>query len=97
MRPAGAISKLTALEATRLLLVPDVLDVPELARWLRCSHSTARAHLRAGRIQGRRLGHRWLTTRDALLQAISQPGASQIPSLKIVPSSCEPGGPTHGY
>ena len=59
-----------ALAATRSVLLPEILDVADLALWMRCSESTARAHLRAGRIPGRRLGRRWLTTRQSLLRAL---------------------------
>ena len=59
-----------ALAATRAVLLPEILDVPELARWLRCSESSARRLLREGRIPGRRIGKRWLVSREALLQVL---------------------------
>ncbi len=71
-----------AVAATRAVLLPEVLDVEQLAVWLRCSPSAARAHLRAGRIRGRRLGHRWLVSRDAVLRALA--GEREQPPLRVI-------------
>jgi excisionase family DNA binding protein len=64
-------TKADAVAATRAVLLPEVLDVEALAYWLRCSPSSARAHLRAGRIRGRRIGRRWLISREAVLRALA--------------------------
>lgn len=62
-----------AIAATRSVLLPQILDVQDLAKWLRCSEPTVRALLRAGRLPGRRIGRRWLVSRDALLSFLERP------------------------
>jgi hypothetical protein len=70
-----------AVKATRSVLIPEILDVEDLAHWLRCSPSTARAHLRSGQIPGRRIGRRWLVARDALLLSLTTRPAGAGPRL----------------
>jgi len=73
-----------AVAATRTVLLPEILDLRDLAFWLRCSRSTARARLRSGEIPGRRLGRRWLITRTALLRALEAPTAAGRSTLRVV-------------
>ncbi len=75
-----------AIAATRMVVVPDILDVHDLAFWLRCRESFARAQLRSGRIPGSRVGRRWFVTREALLRALTsddahRAGGSHLPRV----------------
>ena len=66
-----------AAEALRSVSLPDVSTVQDLARHLRLSESTVRAHLRAGRLPGRRVGRRWFIPRQALLAFLAFDGESR--------------------
>jgi hypothetical protein len=82
-----------AIAATRAIVMPEVLDTRDLAYWLRCGESTARARLRAGVIPGRRLGRRWFVTRAALLRALEAPvlGAEgRGPMFRVVREEDQP-------
>ncbi len=56
----------------RQIFVPDILLIEDLCRVLRMTPSGARAALRAGRIPGRRLGRRWVVSREALLALLAR-------------------------
>lgn len=76
-----------ASAAARRVVMPDVLDVDDVAYWLRCSPALVRSLLKTRRIPGRRVGRRWLVTRAALLRVIeSPPEPGEAPELRIVPS-----------
>jgi hypothetical protein len=76
----------TAGDARRIVM-PDVLDVDDLAFWLRCTPAFARSLLRSGAIPGRHLGRRWLVTRSALLRVLESEHVSNeqgAPVLSVV-------------
>ena len=75
------------LEELRRRVLPDVLTVEDLSAHLRCSPATVRAILRRGEIAGRRLGGRWLVSRQALVQALT--GERERISLRVVPEGDE--------
>jgi len=60
--------------ATKAVLMPEVLNLDDIAYWLHCSRSYARKLLIRGDLPGRRIARRWLVTRRALLEFVeSQP------------------------
>jgi excisionase family DNA binding protein len=67
----------SAVAALRTLSLPDVATVEDLARHLKLSSATVRAHLRAGRLPGRRVGRRWYVPRQALLSLLVERRAAK--------------------
>jgi hypothetical protein len=57
----------------RLLVLPEVLNVHDLARALAMTPHTVRGLLRRGALPGRRIGKAWLVVREDLLDAIHAP------------------------
>ena len=53
------------------LLVPELLFVGDLARVLHVTPSAVRTMLRAGVLQGKKLGRRWIVTRAGLMRILS--------------------------
>lgn len=68
------------------LVLPDILTVEDLARYIPLSPTSIRAHLRAGRLPGRKIGRRWLIDREALLSYLSPPtaGNHEPPILRLL-------------
>lgn len=52
------------------ILLPDLLVVEDLARWLRRSPAHCRRLLREGVLPGTKLSGRWYVERGALLRAL---------------------------
>lgn len=71
-----------AAAATRAVMLPEILDVSDLSRWLRCSPATSRRLLRDGVVPGKRIGRRWFVTRDALLTKLRP--ADQRPRPRVL-------------
>ena len=67
-----ALSPEAAATALRSVSLPDVVTVRDLEDHIGLSGSTLRAHLRAGRLPGRRVGRRWLISRQALLAFLAE-------------------------
>ncbi len=89
MHPPGSSPSAiaNAAAAARRILLPEVLDVQDLAFWLRCSPSFVRALLRAGELPGCRIGRRWLVTRAALLSRLEstlETSDRALPQLQLV-------------
>lgn len=63
-------------------VLPDVLVVEDLAHHLCRSPSAIRRLLRTGELPGRRIGHRWVTDRGALLRALAD--ERQRPALRVL-------------
>jgi hypothetical protein len=82
-----------AVAATRTVLIPEVLDLGDIAFWLRCSRTHARRLLVVGALPGQRVARRWLVTRSALLQFLepSRPEAAPGPAALHVVTSDEGG------
>lgn len=75
-----------AAHALRAVSLPDVATPTEVARHLHLSPSAVRAHLRAGRLPGRRVGNRWFIPREALLRALTDNAAGCPSPARVRPS-----------
>jgi excisionase family DNA binding protein len=51
---------------------PDILDVHGVAALLTVSTDTVYALLQSGQLPGRKVGRKWLTTRNAVMQWVEQ-------------------------
>ena len=51
---------------------PDILDVHEIAALLRVSADTVYDLLKSGELPGRKVGRKWLTTRNAVMRWVEQ-------------------------
>lgn len=74
----SSLSPHSAVAALRALSLPDVATVEDVALHLKLSSETVRAHLRARRLPGRRIGRRWYVTRQALLSFLVEQHAAEI-------------------
>ena len=64
MKNNPILSPEAAAAALRSVAFPDIAAVEDVAAMVKLSPSAVRAHFRSGRIPGRKLGRRWLTTRE---------------------------------
>ena len=61
------------------VLMPDILHVPDMAKWLRMPESQILRLLEDGELPGRRLWGQWLVEREALLDLLRSPGSHVRP------------------
>ena len=66
------LSPFAAAHALRSIALPDICRVPDLANHTRMSPTAIRRAFRRGVIPGRKIGGRWLTSRQAVLAALSE-------------------------
>ncbi len=72
------LSNEAAVAAMRSVALPDVVDVAGLAWHLGLSESEVRAHLRAGRLPGRKIGRRWFVVRQELMAFLVQSRSEEV-------------------
>jgi hypothetical protein len=51
--------------------LPELCFTPDVSTACLCSRRTAQIWMQTGRIPSKRIGKRWVTTREALLEALS--------------------------
>lgn len=71
------LSTEAAKRALQSVSLPDICTVEAVGRMLGLSPSSVRAHLRSGRLPGKKVGRRWLIPRDALLRFLSEPADNE--------------------
>ena len=76
MQNLTQLSDATA-SAFRSVALPDVCRVEDLAHHLNISLAAIRSALRRGDLPGRRVGKRWLVSRQALLDRLAIPSQAQ--------------------
>ena len=61
------------------VLMPDILHVPDMAKWLRMPESQILRLLEDGELPGRKLWGQWLVEREELLDLLRSPGSHVRP------------------
>lgn len=73
-REEGGPSESQPMSADSPAVFPEVLDVPQAAKFLQVTEATVREALAKGSLPGGKVGREWRLSKAALLEYLARPG-----------------------